>query len=124
MHELSIAQSIIDTVRRTADENGYLLVVEIGLRIGALTDIVPDALRFGFEIAVKATPLESTRLVIETIPIGASCRSCGRDFVVEQFLFVCPACGGSNLTTKSGDELEIAYIEVDDDTDQPGDSGG
>ena len=83
---------------------------------------MPDALQFGFEATVRETPLARTRLVIETIPILGVCRACGREFTVEDYLFICPACGGQDIRMAQGDELEIAYLEVDDGATDAGTS--
>lgn len=112
MHELGIAQSIVETVLAKMREDGYTSVSEIGLRIGVLTDIVPDALEFGFEASVRDTPLVQTRLLIERVPVKGRCRSCGNEFTVEQFQFICPRCDSREIEMTQGDELEIAYIEV------------
>jgi len=118
MHELAIAESIYRTVCEAMERNGYRSVSRIGLRIGALTDIVPDALTFGFAAIAKGTPLEATILEIESVPIRGECRDCGGKFTVEGFVFVCPHCHGRDIKMSQGDELDIAYFEVDDDTDE------
>ncbi len=114
MHELGIAQSIVEAVLKKMQSEGYRGVSKIGLRIGGLTDIVPDALEFGYEASVRDTPLAATQLVIETIPVQGTCRACSRNFVIEDYLFICPDCGGQDIAMTQGDELEIAYIEIDD----------
>lgn len=116
MHELGIADSIIQAVLHKMQESGYARVDVVALRIGALTDIVPDALEFGFEVLTRDTPLAETRLQIETVPVHGKCDDCGRDFEVNEFVFICPNCEGRAIEMSSGDELEIAYIEVDDGT--------
>ncbi|MGD8605331.1 MAG: hydrogenase maturation nickel metallochaperone HypA, partial [Anaerolineales bacterium] len=65
MHELAIADSIFRTVLAEIDKNGYARVSAIGLRIGLLTDVVPEALTFGFEAIARGTSLEHTGLKIE-----------------------------------------------------------
>lgn len=114
MHELGIAQSIIGSVLDKMNQDRLDKVTAIGLRIGKLTDIVPDALQFGFEASVQGTPLASTHLVIESVPILGACRTCGCEFTVEQFMFICPHCGSRDISMIQGDELEIAYLEVED----------
>ena len=114
MHELSIADSIIKTSIRERDNRGYVRVEAIGLRIGTLSDIVPEALSFGFEALTKGTEMESTRLEIETVPTRGKCKACEGEFAVEQFLFECPECRSREVTLTQGQELEIAYLEFDD----------
>ena len=115
MHELAIADSIVRAVLEAMDRDGYTAVTRVGLQIGALTDVVPDALTFGFEAIVKGTALEHTRLVIERIPIKGKCRECGGEFTIEEFAFVCPLCGGRDIDISQGGELDITYLEVGDE---------
>lgn len=114
MHELAIANSIVKTVVRESEKNGYKSVIAVGLRIGALTDIVPEALEFGFNAIVAGTPLDGARLEIEHIPVKGVCEECHRPFEVHNFVFVCPECGASNIKLEQGQELDITYIEIDD----------
>jgi hydrogenase nickel incorporation protein HypA/HybF len=119
MHELAIAQSVFEHVSRRLGDGTYRRISAVGLRIGALTDLVPDALEFGFAATARGTPLESTRLEIEQVPITGRCRSCARSFPVERFVFACPGCGTREITVESGNEIEIAYLKVEDDDEAP-----
>ena len=113
MHELAIASSIHDTVMLEVAKRNLEIVAVIGLRIGALTDIVPDALIFGFESLSKDTLLEFTELKIKSIPIKGICNTCKKEFDVHEFIFVCPACYSVEINIFQGDELEIDFIEAE-----------
>ena len=115
MHELAIANSIVNTVLEEAKKHNSKSVLAVGLRIGALTDIVPDALEFGFTAITIGTLLEGSELKIEQVPVKGECESCGESFEVQGLCFVCPACGAADVTVIQGQELDIAYIEVSDD---------
>jgi hydrogenase nickel incorporation protein HypA/HybF len=114
MHELAIAESIVSSVLDLMREKDFHAVEVIALRIGSLTDVVPDALLFGFEVITKETPLAETTLSIETIPAQGRCRACQKEFAVEQLLFLCPDCRSGDIDLIHGQELDIAYLEVDD----------
>ena len=113
MHELSIASSIVDTVLLEVDKRNLKIVSLISMRIGALTDIVPDSLQFGFEMMTKDTILENTELKIESIPVKGRCNNCHNDFEVFEYIFICPNCASVDLDIHQGNELEIAFIETD-----------
>ncbi|KAA3634451.1 MAG: hydrogenase maturation nickel metallochaperone HypA [Calditrichaeota bacterium] len=113
MHELSIASSIIDSVTKEVKKHDVRSVYEIKLRIGELTAVVPDSLRFGFESLVKDTFLEHTQLTIETSKIEGECIDCKRGFTVENFNFICPHCSSKQVDIISGNELEILSIEIE-----------
>jgi len=112
MHELSIAQNIIEIVSQEMKSRQLKCVDTIALRIGALTCISPDALEFGFQAATVDTPLESTKLAIERLPVIGKCLSCGCEFEVEEYVFICPECSSRNLDITQGKEVEIAYLEA------------
>ncbi len=108
MHELSIAESILDAVRERLPEQ-HVSVVRV--RIGTLTAVVPDALLFCFELAAQGTPLEGARLEIESGEARAHCRQCDHEFVLPDLFLIC-ACGSTDLDVLSGRELQVASVEV------------
>ncbi len=114
MHELSIASSIVKTVLQEVENRNLKTVTLISLRIGALTDIVPDSLQFGFEVIKKDTLLAKTKLQIETLSVKGCCNNCKNSFEVVEFIFICPNCSSGDIDMNQGNELEIAYIEAED----------
>ena len=116
MHELSIADTIISTVRSEMESSGYTTVSEIGLRIGEMTDIAETSLRFSLEVLTKGTELEGVKVAIETVPLQGKCESCKKEFRIVDFKFVCPGCEGGEIEVVSGKELDISYLEVETGT--------
>jgi|MudIll2142460700_1097286.scaffolds.fasta_scaffold1124587_1 hydrogenase nickel incorporation protein HypA/HybF len=114
MHELGIAQNIVDAVLLEMQKRQLPSVSAIALRIGVLTDVDPEALTFGFEILTKETALAPTRLKVETVPVRGICEECHESFEVARYLFECPKCGSRAMNLTSGTELDIAYLEVPD----------
>jgi hydrogenase nickel incorporation protein HypA/HybF len=114
MHELGIATNIVEIVQKEISMHRYGRVDTIALRIGAMTDVDHESLRFGFEVITKNTPLEQTNLQIEAVPISIHCEDCARDSEIERYQFVCPTCTSRNVTLQHGTELDIAYLEIDD----------
>ena len=84
----------------------------IAVRIGALSSVDPEALRFGFDSIIADTPLANTRLEIEFVPVQGKCRACTNEFAVQDFVFACPLCDSGQIDMTRGDELDIAYLEV------------
>jgi hydrogenase nickel incorporation protein HypA/HybF len=114
MHELGIADSIVRTVLDEIRKRKLGRVTAVGVRIGELTDVVPEALEFGFEAIARGTLLAGTKLKIEQVPLKGVCQGCHKDIAIERFLFVCPHCNGSDIAVTSGEELDLTYIEADD----------
>jgi hydrogenase nickel incorporation protein HypA/HybF len=113
MHELTLAESIVSTVKKAIQDRDGAKVQLVRVKIGQLTEIVPDALQFGFESLIIDTPLAGAKLEIEQVPIVGKCEQCGHEFTVEEFMFICPKCFSSNIQMIQGDELEISNIEVE-----------
>jgi hydrogenase nickel incorporation protein HypA/HybF len=118
VHELSIAQSIIDIVQQTASSNGSGKVRTIRLRIGELSGVVLDSLEFCITAITAGTDLEGVRLDIEHIPLRAQCKKCGQTFAVKNNNFFCPRCGGGECSVVSGRELQVSEIELGDDSEE------
>jgi len=110
MHELSIATRIIDIAAKEAADKQLENIEEIGLKIGALAGVNPDALKFAFEAASVDTPLAGTKLCIEFVDISGVCQSCGRDIRVRDYSFICEHCGSTDLKITGGEELDITYL--------------
>jgi hydrogenase nickel incorporation protein HypA/HybF len=117
MHEMGIANSVLDAVQLEASRFPNARICKVGLRIGAMAGVDPDSLGFCFEALVRETEFESLTLEIEYLPHKLRCTSCGCLFVGPVEGFACPACGSEDSQLVGGDELEFAYLEVDDGTD-------
>lgn len=114
MHELSIAQNIFNIIMGNMNEGRIVgKVVNIRLRIGRMTAIVPENLAFMFEVVSRETPLEKAGLEIDTIPIQCICEKCHAEFEMDAIGFICPSCGSSDVKITSGRELEIESVEVE-----------
>lgn len=108
MHELAIAQGVIDVVTGRLPGS---TVTEVRLEIGALSGVVPDSLRFCFDLATEGTMLAGARLDITEPAARCACRSCHREFVPDGPLPLCP-CGSADVAVLAGDELRIVSVEV------------
>lgn len=113
MHELSIAIRIVEIVQKAiGDDGGKGRVEKVRLNVGKLSAVVPESLRFCFEVAARGSRLEGAELVIDEIPAGARCRSCGHEWMTDDFVFSCPACGSGGIEVVSGRELGVESIEI------------
>jgi hydrogenase nickel incorporation protein HypA/HybF len=108
MHELSITQSLIDAV---LDRTGERTVTAVNLRVGPLSGVLPDAMRFCFDVAAAGTPLAGARLLIDEPPGIAHCRSCDDTFTLADLILLCP-CGSADVEVLTGNELMLISVEV------------
>jgi hydrogenase nickel incorporation protein HypA/HybF len=114
MHEMGIASSILDGVAAEMRRRPECNPLKVGVRIGEMAGIDPDALRFAFEALTLDTDLQGLQLEVEYRAPRARCRDCTHEFEVRNFEMVCPACGSRNGLCISGDELEFAFLEVEE----------
>ena len=66
MHEMGIASSILDAVRKEAALRPGMRVAKVGVRLGELGGVDTESLRFCFDALVLETELEPLELAIET----------------------------------------------------------
>jgi hydrogenase nickel incorporation protein HypA/HybF len=115
MHEMGIAMQIVKIATEAIPEDaGNHPVVRVNLKVGKMTAVVPDSLRFCFEIVTKDTPLSGATLVIEEIQVIATCCDCGHHWTITGPAFVCPECNSGQLQIVSGKELDVESIELAD----------
>ena len=114
MHEMGIANSVLEAVRTEMGLHPGTYPCKVGVRIGEMAAIDPEALRFCFEAIILGTDLESLALGIEVCPRRHRCQLCGREFIVRDYDSRCPQCASLETTCISGDELELAYLEVEE----------
>ncbi len=115
MHEMGIVQSMMEIVEEQARIHNAKKIVKISLEFGVLTAVLPDAIRFAFDILCKGGVAENAELDIKIIPIKAYCMDCGKMHVMEEYQPFCPSCDSSALQIIEGRaEMRIASLEVDD----------
>jgi hydrogenase nickel incorporation protein HypA/HybF len=113
MHEVGIMESAMAAVLEQARAHGARKVHRVVLRVGALSGVEPEALRFAFEIVARDTAAEGAELVIDTVPALARCPDCELEFEASAgFIFACPRCSRLSGDLRRGRELELSQIEM------------
>ena len=112
MHELSIAESVVDIAVRHA---GGRPVAAVELKVGHLRQVVPSALSFAFGLVAEGTPAEGAELEIEEVPARGRCRACGAEGELDAFPLACAGCGGLDLQVIGGEELIVDSLELDEE---------
>lgn len=108
MHELAIAERLVDAVRQRLPGQRITCV---RLEIGALSGVVADSVRFCFDLVTEGTTLEGARLEIAQPPAVCHCRVCGTDFEPDGPVALCP-CGSAEVTVLTGQDLTITSVQV------------
>ena len=109
MHELGLALEVVDSVQARVRGARVKRVV---LEVGALTAVLPDALRFCFDLSTAGTSMTGATLDIVERPGLARCRACGSELALTRPFGRC-ACGGTDLDWLAGDQLTILEVEID-----------
>jgi hydrogenase nickel incorporation protein HypA/HybF len=110
MHELSITRSVVAIV---AERAAGRRVTRVRLEIGCLSAVMPDAIRFCFDVCAADTPLAGATLEIDAIPGRGRCHDCGADIGLTMLAGRCPCCGAASLELLTGQELTIKEMEVE-----------
>ena len=113
MHEMGIALQIVEIATASVPPDaGKVRIEKVNLKIGKLAAVVPESLRFCFDVAVKDTPLDGATLAIEELPVVARCKDCDNKWTIDSPAFACPVCNSGALEILSGRELDIESIEI------------
>src|SRR5690349_24597280 len=108
LHEMSIAASVLDALHAEAATHPGASVTRASLRIGELSGVEPESLRFCLAAVAPEIAFE-----LETAPWTRRCRVCGRTFAVNDALTACPHCASSDTERGGGDEIELTFLELE-----------
>lgn len=95
-----------------AKSAGATRVRKLRLRIGSLSGVVPDSLRFAFDVARRGTMAEGATLEIDSVPAACWCATCQAEFECVDFFNECPRCHNVSGELRRGRELDIAAVET------------
>lgn len=114
MHEMGIVQNVLSCAGETARRAGAVRVTRVGLRIGEMCEVVPEALEFAWEALSETDPMcAGARLTFEEVGCASVCEDCGLEFEHDRFHCRCPRCGGGRVRLVRGRELDIVSIDVE-----------
>ncbi len=114
MHEMSIAQNILDIIHQELRKHNCVKLSHVKICCGALSQVVPDSLQFCFEALIKGTVHEGACLELEEVPLVLRCHNCQKDFQPDEVMTPCPSCNttiGHEVVT--GRELYVAHLEAE-----------
>ncbi len=115
MHELSIMSNIFDIVIEHAEKNKATKINAVNLKIGVLSDIIPDWAQMYFDMLTKETIAENAKLNIDRVPASYKCRECDHVTNLEEgeWNFFCEKCESADIELLTGRELSVVSIEID-----------
>jgi hydrogenase nickel incorporation protein HypA/HybF len=112
VHEMSLAEGMLQLVEDGARRNAAGAVKAVWLEIGTLAQVEVDALRFCFDAVTRGTLAQGARLEIVDTPGAAWCMPCGARVPIARIGDACPRCGSHQLQVVQGQELRVREIEI------------
>lgn len=113
MHELSVTESILRIAVDEAKKYNALKVLRINIKMGELSELLPECIDYYFKIVSKNTAAEHAVLNVEKIPFKINCRNCGTVSEINIRKFRCPICSSQDLKIIGGNEFYIDSLEVE-----------
>jgi hydrogenase nickel incorporation protein HypA/HybF len=111
MHEAGIAQAALGHIVEQSRIHGRGRATRVVLRIGALSGVDPEALRFALEAILPDSPVAGACVEFELVSALARCPVCRTEFQPGASLFECPACKALGATVVQGRELDLVRID-------------
>jgi len=113
MHEMSLAEGILDLIEDAARREGFGKVRTVFLEIGRLSSVEPEAMAFCFDAVVRGSRADGARLEIIAVPGAGLCLDCGRETMLEAVYDPCEHCGAAPVKVTGGTEMRVRELDVE-----------
>ena len=113
MHEMSLAENVLQIIEESARTQKFRRVRTVVLEIGQLAAVEPEAMRFCFDAVTGGSIAEGALLEIIEIPGEGRCDTCGEAVAMQEPYGLCPACGSPHLQVVAGDRMRVKNLEVE-----------
>ena len=113
MHELAVAQALVEQVDAVIRQHGATEASLIRVRIGPLAGVVPELLASAFPLAAAGSRMQHADLEFAYAPIRVRCQTCGAETEAAINLLICGACVDWHTQVISGDELLLESVELE-----------
>jgi len=112
MHELSLAEGLLQIIDGAAVRDKFSQVTTVWLEIGQLSSVEPQAMAFCFDAVARGTLAQGARLEILTLPGVGWCADCAASVAITELFGACPQCGGGQVQVTGGTEMRLKELEV------------
>lgn len=110
---MSIAEAILAIVREEMAKHSAKGLRSVKVYTGRLSMVLPESLKFCFQVLVEGTDLGDAELLIEEVPLRGHCKDCKASFESETYVFECPNCKGPHIEITDGQGIYIAEMEIE-----------
>jgi hydrogenase nickel incorporation protein HypA/HybF len=112
MHEMSIAEGILQLIEDAARQQNIRRVSAVYVEVGRLASIEVESLRFCFDVVTKDSVADGARLEIIDVAGAGWCMDCSQTVTMNDKLGGCPRCGGYRVQVTGGTEMRVKELEV------------
>jgi len=105
-------QSTLDLAEAQARQSGATAIHNLRMRIGTLSGVVSEALRFAFQALKQDTLATDATLEIEEVQPACWCAFCQTEFDVNDYTYECPHCHRPSRDLRRGREMALISLEV------------
>lgn len=112
MHEMSLAEGVMQIVEDAARDQGFDRVTAVILEIGALSSVEIEAMRFCFDAVTRGSIAEGARLEVVQTPGTGWCMRCAKTVPMAALYDACPECGGYQVQATGGTEMRVRELEI------------
>ena len=112
MHEMSLAEGVLQLIEDTARRQEFSKVLAVWLEVGQLSGVEAEAMEFCFDAVTRGSIAQGARLEIVATPGAGWCMQCAATVALSEVFGACPQCGTHQVQVTSGSELKVREIEV------------
>jgi hydrogenase nickel incorporation protein HypA/HybF len=113
LHELGLTYNLIEIAEAHARREGATAIRSLRLKIGSLSGVFPEAIKFAFDVCSKGTLAQGATLEILLIQALGRCQQCAAESSMESLADACPLCGSFALEILQGQEMALTEMEID-----------
>lgn len=112
MHEMSLAENVLQIIEESARTQHFQYVRTVVLEVGRLAAVEPEAMRFCFDVVMRGTLAESAQLQIVETPGLAVCLACNMEVEMQEQYGLCPNCASPFLKITAGNQIRVKNLIV------------
>lgn len=112
MHEMSLAEGVLQLIEDAARREQFSRVTTVWLEIGQLAGVEVEAMKFCFDAVVRDSIAAGARLEIVATPGSGWCMQCAQSVPMSEAYAACPQCGGQQVQVTGGTEMRVRELEV------------
>ena len=112
MHEMSLAEGMIQLIEENGRQQNFSQVTAVHLEIGRLSNVEIESMRFCFDAVIQGTLAEGASLTITEAPGQGWCMDCACTVEHNKLYDPCPLCGGYQVQVTGGNQMLIKELEV------------